>query len=242
MAAIVRVADVDEAIRLANDSDYGLGANIYTNNLRHVMTAMEEIKAGTFWVNDPLTDNEAGPFGGMRQSGIGPRAGRGGPGRLPRAETRAHRLHHGSQVLLVPLRPQEVVTCRWPTHRREKLPLYIDGNFETGADPQRQPVVNPATGERDRPGRPGHRRGDRPGGGRRARRLRPAAPGRRPRRWRAGACCWRWPGACASARRSWPAWRPKTWASRWSNPSSTWPTPPPASSTTAAWPPRSTAT
>jgi acyl-CoA reductase-like NAD-dependent aldehyde dehydrogenase len=78
VAAIVRVADVDEAIRLANDSDYGLGANIYTNNLRHVMTAMEEIKAGTFWVNDPLTDNEAGPFGGMRQSGIGRELGEEG--------------------------------------------------------------------------------------------------------------------------------------------------------------------
>ena len=71
VAVIVRVRDVEEAIALANDSEYGLGANIYTNNLRYVMTAMEEIKAGTFWVNDPLTDNEAAPFGGMRQSGIG---------------------------------------------------------------------------------------------------------------------------------------------------------------------------
>jgi acyl-CoA reductase-like NAD-dependent aldehyde dehydrogenase len=78
VAAIVRVRDVDEAIALANDSDYGLGANLYTNNLRYVMKAMEEIKAGTFWVNDPLTDNEAGPFGGMRQSGIGRELGEEG--------------------------------------------------------------------------------------------------------------------------------------------------------------------
>jgi betaine-aldehyde dehydrogenase len=78
VAAIVRVKDVDEAIALANDSDYGLGANIYTNNLRYVMKAMEEVKAGTFWVNDPLTDNEAGPFGGMRQSGIGRELGEEG--------------------------------------------------------------------------------------------------------------------------------------------------------------------
>ena len=42
------------------------------------MRAMEEIKAGTFWVNDPLTDNEAGPFGGMRQSGIGRELGEEG--------------------------------------------------------------------------------------------------------------------------------------------------------------------
>jgi len=78
VAAIVRVRDVEEAIALANDSDYGLGANLYTNNLRYVMKAMEEIKAGTFWVNDPLTDNEAGPFGGMRQSGIGRELGEEG--------------------------------------------------------------------------------------------------------------------------------------------------------------------
>ncbi len=78
VAAIVRVRDVEEAIALANDSEYGLGASIYTNNLRYVMTAMEEIKAGTFWVNDPLTDNEAAPFGGMRQSGIGRELGEEG--------------------------------------------------------------------------------------------------------------------------------------------------------------------
>jgi betaine-aldehyde dehydrogenase len=78
VAAIVRVRDVDEAIALANDSTYGLGANIYTNNLRYVMQAMEDIKAGTFWVNDPLSDNEAAPFGGMRQSGIGRELGEEG--------------------------------------------------------------------------------------------------------------------------------------------------------------------
>jgi acyl-CoA reductase-like NAD-dependent aldehyde dehydrogenase len=65
------VADADEAIRLANDSDYVLGASIYTNNLSVAMRAAESIKAGTFWINDPLTDNDAGPFGGMRHSGIG---------------------------------------------------------------------------------------------------------------------------------------------------------------------------
>jgi betaine-aldehyde dehydrogenase len=78
VAAIVRVSSAEEAIRLANDSHYGLGANIYTNDIRHVFRAMEDVKAGTFWVNDPLTDNEAGPFGGMRQSGIGRELGEEG--------------------------------------------------------------------------------------------------------------------------------------------------------------------
>jgi betaine-aldehyde dehydrogenase len=66
---IMRVRDIDHAIELANDSTYGLGANIYTNNMEWAMKAMEHITAGTFWINDPLTDNDAGPFGGMRQTG-----------------------------------------------------------------------------------------------------------------------------------------------------------------------------
>jgi betaine-aldehyde dehydrogenase len=65
------VSGIEEAVRLADDSEYGLGANIYTNNLEYAMYAMENIHAGTFWINDPLTDNDAGPFGGMRKSGIG---------------------------------------------------------------------------------------------------------------------------------------------------------------------------
>jgi acyl-CoA reductase-like NAD-dependent aldehyde dehydrogenase len=69
--AITTVADAEEAIRLANDSEYGLGASVYTKDLATAMQAMESIKAGTFWINDPLTDNDAAPFGGMRHSGIG---------------------------------------------------------------------------------------------------------------------------------------------------------------------------
>ncbi len=71
VAPIMKVKDIDEAIGLANDSEYGLGANILTNNLEYAMKAAERIKAGTFWINDPLTDNDAGPFGGMRLSGGG---------------------------------------------------------------------------------------------------------------------------------------------------------------------------
>jgi betaine-aldehyde dehydrogenase len=70
--------DADEAIRQANDSRYGLGACIYTNNLELAMRAMHEIKAGTFWINDPLSDNDAAPFGGMRWSGIGRELGEEG--------------------------------------------------------------------------------------------------------------------------------------------------------------------
>ena len=70
--------DAEQAITMANDSRFGLGASIYTNSLELAMTAMHRIKAGTFWINDPLTDNDAGPFGGMRLSGVGRELGEEG--------------------------------------------------------------------------------------------------------------------------------------------------------------------
>ena len=54
------------------------GANLYSNDPRKIKQYYEEVKAGTCWVNGPLTDNDAGPFGGMKFSGA--RAGRGGAG------------------------------------------------------------------------------------------------------------------------------------------------------------------
>jgi betaine-aldehyde dehydrogenase len=61
----------DEAIALANDTEYGLGACLYTHDARLVRRFYEEVRAGTIWINDPLTDNYAGPFGGMKMSGQG---------------------------------------------------------------------------------------------------------------------------------------------------------------------------
>jgi betaine-aldehyde dehydrogenase len=71
VAPIVPVDSVDEAITLANDSPYGLGANVYTRDLATAVKCFRSIKAGTVWINDPLTDNDAGPFGGFKKSGLG---------------------------------------------------------------------------------------------------------------------------------------------------------------------------
>jgi acyl-CoA reductase-like NAD-dependent aldehyde dehydrogenase len=71
VAPIARVSSLDEAIRRANDSEYGLGANVYTRRLEYMLQAMEELEAGTVWFNDPLTDNDAAPFGGYKASGGG---------------------------------------------------------------------------------------------------------------------------------------------------------------------------
>ena len=75
---IAVVKDLDEAITRANASPYGLGASIFTNRLDYAMDAAERVRAGTFWINDPLTDNHAAPFGGMKMSGLGRELGREG--------------------------------------------------------------------------------------------------------------------------------------------------------------------
>jgi acyl-CoA reductase-like NAD-dependent aldehyde dehydrogenase len=75
---IVEVDSLDEAIEQANSVPYGLGANVYTRDLEKMLRCMREIKAGTVWINDPLTDNDAAPFGGQKGSGIGRELGREG--------------------------------------------------------------------------------------------------------------------------------------------------------------------
>jgi acyl-CoA reductase-like NAD-dependent aldehyde dehydrogenase len=75
---IVEVGGLDEAIEQANSAPYGLGANVYTQDFEKMLKCMREIRAGTVWINDPLTDNDAAPFGGQKGSGIGRELGREG--------------------------------------------------------------------------------------------------------------------------------------------------------------------
>ncbi len=78
VAPIVPVGSLDEAIELANSTPFGLGANVYTRDLETAVRCLREIRAGTVWINDPLTDNDAGPFGGFKQSGMGRELGQEG--------------------------------------------------------------------------------------------------------------------------------------------------------------------
>ena len=78
VAPIVPVRSLAEAIELANGTRFGLGANVYTRDLATAVRCMRELKAGTVWINDPLTDNDAGPFGGFKQSGLGRELGQEG--------------------------------------------------------------------------------------------------------------------------------------------------------------------
>ncbi|HXC08182.1 MAG TPA: aldehyde dehydrogenase family protein [Steroidobacteraceae bacterium] len=75
VAPVSRVASFDEALTLANRSRYALGATVYTTDLDESMRAVNELEAGMVWVNAPLLDNDAGPFGGRKQSGMGRQLG-----------------------------------------------------------------------------------------------------------------------------------------------------------------------
>ncbi len=66
---IMRFSNDDEAFALAADTPYGLGASVYTESPVRVERAYRELNVGTVWVNDPVVDNLAAPFGGNRASG-----------------------------------------------------------------------------------------------------------------------------------------------------------------------------
>ncbi|HYV19637.1 MAG TPA: aldehyde dehydrogenase family protein [Verrucomicrobiae bacterium] len=78
LAPVISFDGFDQALAMANDSPYGLGATLFSNDPRRVRRYYEEIEAGNVWVNDPLVDNPAGPFGGMKQSGLGRELGEEG--------------------------------------------------------------------------------------------------------------------------------------------------------------------
>lgn len=69
--AIIPFEDQDEALRIANDSRYGLSAAVWTSNLARAHTMAAGLKAGTVWVNNFDTSDITAPFGGYKESGIG---------------------------------------------------------------------------------------------------------------------------------------------------------------------------
>ena len=73
---ICRVGSFDEALEHANNSKYGLGSSLFSNDLAETMRAMNELEAGMIWVNaTALLDNDAGPFGEHKISGTGRQLG-----------------------------------------------------------------------------------------------------------------------------------------------------------------------
>jgi len=67
--------DVDDLVAMANDSEYGLSAGLWTNNLKQAHRAAAALKAGTVWINCYRVTSYMTPFGGFKRSGIGREGG-----------------------------------------------------------------------------------------------------------------------------------------------------------------------
>jgi succinate-semialdehyde dehydrogenase / glutarate-semialdehyde dehydrogenase len=78
VVGIMPFSDNEEALNLANDTDYGLAAYVFSKDLGTALRLVEQIDAGSVWVNDIFRSHQNVPFGGMKQSGIGREKGRYG--------------------------------------------------------------------------------------------------------------------------------------------------------------------
>lgn len=76
VVAIATFKTIEEAIEMANDSEYGLAGGVYTSNLDTAITVSNEIQAGTVWVNCFDVFDQSTPFGGYKQSGFGKELGK----------------------------------------------------------------------------------------------------------------------------------------------------------------------
>jgi aldehyde dehydrogenase (NAD+) len=74
--SVIEFESFEDAIEIANNTEYGLSSSIYTNNVRNAFTAMKEIRAGITYINSPTIGAEVHlPFGGIKKTGFTREAG-----------------------------------------------------------------------------------------------------------------------------------------------------------------------
>jgi len=71
VAPLFRFKTEQEAVRLANDTEYGLAAYFYTRDIGRVWRMSEALEYGIIGANTGIISTEVAPFGGMKQSGLG---------------------------------------------------------------------------------------------------------------------------------------------------------------------------
>jgi succinate-semialdehyde dehydrogenase/glutarate-semialdehyde dehydrogenase len=75
VAALVRFGTEADAIRLANDTPFGLAAYLFSQDLSRAWRVAEKLDAGMVGVNEGIFSNETVPFGGVKESGLGREGG-----------------------------------------------------------------------------------------------------------------------------------------------------------------------
>ena len=78
IAAVIVFDDEDEVVRMANDTDYGLAAYVYTKDISRAIRVSEALRFAIVGVNDINPTSAAAPFGGMKESGLGREGGQEG--------------------------------------------------------------------------------------------------------------------------------------------------------------------
>jgi succinate-semialdehyde dehydrogenase/glutarate-semialdehyde dehydrogenase len=68
---LIRATSAEEAIELANKSQYGLGASIWTNDVEAAEKLVPEFQSGNVFINDIVKSDSKLPFGGVKRSGYG---------------------------------------------------------------------------------------------------------------------------------------------------------------------------
>ena len=78
VAAVIPFSDIDEAVTIANDSEYGLGAGVWTKEFSTALQVARRVRAGSVWINGYGSERLELPWGGYKQSGYGRELGHEG--------------------------------------------------------------------------------------------------------------------------------------------------------------------
>jgi succinate-semialdehyde dehydrogenase/glutarate-semialdehyde dehydrogenase len=78
LAAVTPFSDDEQAVRMANDTEFGLACYFYTRDLGRAFRVSEQLEYGIVGVNEGLVTTEVAPFGGVKESGVGREGGRSG--------------------------------------------------------------------------------------------------------------------------------------------------------------------
>jgi aldehyde dehydrogenase (NAD+) len=73
--SVITYKNTGEAIRIANDSIYGLAGGVWSQDIPEAISVAKAIRTGTMWINDYHLLNDVSPFGGYKQSGVGKELG-----------------------------------------------------------------------------------------------------------------------------------------------------------------------